>query len=118
MAGSIGVRHTFECHEPILRRGATELPAKCTREHFMAGEARIDRYFQHRLFAGHESGGRAGESQTLRMLLWSFAGKPTEGAVQMKWRPPCASGQSLQRKVLVEAVTDLLQQVKEVTALH
>lgn len=45
------------------------------------------------------------------MLLRSFTGKAAELAVQMKSRLLGVRGQGVQRHVVVEAATDVLQQV-------
>ena len=84
----------------------------------MAGEAGVNRDFQDGGVAGDKPGGGAGQPQALRIRLRSFSGKTAEGAVQMKSRPSGACGQRLQRKVVVQAATDVAQQTKKSAAFH
>src|SRR5438132_2521885 len=111
MAGSIGIRYAPQRREPIVHRSAAELSAKCADEHFVAREASIDRNLEDGRVAGNEPGGGACESQPLRVLLWSFTSEAAECAVESKCRLSGVRGQGLQRKVLVEPATDVLQQV-------
>lgn len=116
MACAVGVRHTGERLGQIVRGSTSELAAKCAGEHGVAGKPNGDRYSQHGLVAGQEPGGRACETQTLRMLPWRLTAKPAERAVQVRSRPTGASRQGLQREVLVEVSPHGAQQVKVVGA--
>ena len=101
-----------------MRGSTVELPTKCPGEDFVAGEAGRHRHFQHSLVGRHEIGGGAREAQTLRILLWSFTGKPAESAVHVESGPSGAFRQRFQRNVIVQAPTNVAKQVQKVLGVH
>ena len=119
MQGSIGARARLTAEAvhrpgPIAGRGQPEVAPERAREHLMTAEPGAARNTHDRLGTRDQLRCGALEPPSLRVLLRCLAGYSAESAMEVEWRPAGLSRQRIERKVVVKATADAVQQLEDV----